>query len=555
MKRLPNLAKMLLLLVCFSFMLSAYNSGSTLNETIVIPYVELAPQMDGEMDEEWVFPPNGNFVYEAIDSIALADTVPTPLDHSTFWKAAYNGDGFYFWARVQDDSIFAGDETVHENDCFEIYFDGGDEDATGSYDANDVQWRYVYGLTEDSATWCDIGASGEIMWVEQDYGYTMELILPVDVMVKDEAQLFPLEPGTSIGFEVQTADNDNEGEGAVRECITKWWNEDGTSWQNPNLFGNALLGGDGALEDEMVGDFIEEVELAPILDGEQDAEWAAIPAVKMTVNENWAMADDWGYKDFQPYYKAAWNADGFYFYAHVVDDSIYVDTAANDYEQDCFEIYFDGDNSKNADYSDGNDVQWRWVYGLDSAHQGSGTPTCENEEHFWLETGDGYSFELMIPTSDLPFTPEEGAVIGFEVQCADNDTGARDVIAKWWNVDGNSWQDPGLFGTVELVGIGGSTAPGLPEVDAVEAADGDAAGINLAVPSVIASNAAVVEVSVPAGTAAKVSLVNIAGQVVKSAATNGEAVTLDVSDLANGVYLCNLKAGGESVTEKVTLIK
>jgi len=550
-KRLPILVKMVLLLVCFSFMLSAYNSGSTVNRNIVIPYVQLAPELDGEMDADWTFPPNGNFVFEKIDS----DSVPATTDHSAFWKAAYNENGFYFWARVTDDSIYVDTAAnTYEQDCFELYFDGDDSDSTTYDGVDDVQWRWRYGV--------DVGAgepgggqpecpNAEAAWAElpDGSGYTFELIIPTSDLV------FTPEPGTEIGFEVQTADNDGEG----RETITKWWNIDGQSWLNPQLFGNAMLGGNGALEEEVVGDFIEEVDLAPVLDGENtNGEWDVAPEVKMTVNESWAIADDEGYKDFQPYYKAAWNADGFYFFAHVIDDSIYVDTAANSWEQDCFELYFDGDNSDSTSYDGVDDVQWRWRYGVDvgAGEAGGGQPGCPNAEAAWVKTGDGYNFELIIPSSDLVFTPEVGAVIGFEVQAADNDTGTRDVISKWWNIDGQSWLNPSLFGTVELVATGASTAPGWPEVAGVkEEAEAANAGISLAVPSVITTNAAVVKVSVPAGTAAKVSLFNIAGQLVKSAATNGDPVTLDVSDLANGVYLCNLKAGGESVTEKITLIK
>jgi len=461
------------------------------------------------------------------------------INHSAWFKAAYNADGFYFFANVTDDSIYM-DSTAndYEQDCFEIYFDG-DNSKGSSYDGvDDVQWRWVYGNT-------GAGTPGggqpecpnaEGAWLETDDGYTFELMIPTEDLT------FTPEAEAVIGFEVQCADNDT----GARDGIIKWWNQNGSSWQQPLLFGTAVLGGDGAMEDEVVGDFVVNMGFAPIIDAELDEDWEAAPFVKLGVPE---VMVDGGYKDFQPYFRAAWNTDGFYFFAMVQDDIIYMDSTANDYEQDCFEIYFDGDNSKAASYDGVDDVQWRWVYGNTGAGTpGGGQPECPNAEGAWVETDIGYNFELMIPAEDLTFTPEEGAVIGFEVQCADNDTGARDAIGKWWNINGNSWQQPLLFGTVELSAE--STAP--PE-DTVNPGISEpvAAGIDLSVPAIIASGSAVVSLSVP-GT---VSLYNIAGQEVKSVNAAGSVVTIDVSDLANGVYLVNLKAGNASATKKVTLLK
>jgi hypothetical protein len=140
------------------------------------------------------------------------------------------------------------------------------------------------------------------------------------------------------------------------------------------------------------------------------------------------------------------------------------------------------------------------------------------------------------------FDLEVGSVIGWEAQVADNDGSTREAMTKWWAADNNSWQDPGLFGTAELT----PTTGGISE---------PAANVALSVPAVVTTGNVVVSLSVPAGAAAKVSLFNVAGQLVKSADASGSTVSLDVSGLANGVYLCNLKAGNESATKKVMLLK
>ena len=247
MNRLPILVKMFVLLVCISMAAVASNTGSTVGEVLRIPEVEFAPTVDGELDADWTAPEVCNFVYT--DDIFPATNGELISDHSCLWKAAWNEDGFYFFGQVFDDIIYAEGANSYEQDCFEIYFDGGNEKAT-AYDGNDVQWRYVYGLTADSSGWCDLGTSGECAWVETDTGWDFELALPAEVLVKDEVALFALAEGTTIGWEVQAADNDTN----YRDVMTKWWSNSNNSWQDPSLFGTAELAQTSAvgIEEEAV---------------------------------------------------------------------------------------------------------------------------------------------------------------------------------------------------------------------------------------------------------------------------------------------------------------
>jgi hypothetical protein len=355
-------------------------------------------------------------------------------------------------------------------------------------------------------------------------------------------QLFPLEEGQVIGFETQVADND----GAGREAMTKWWSESNNSWQDPGLFGTAHL------SDDDVRLLILPIESAPTIDGELGDEWVdfrddPLPEIAMTAYINEAGIFD-GDSDISSFFRAAWNEDGIYFFGRVIDDSVTGEAdPENPHNNDCFEIYFDGDNSKTAPYDD-NDIQWRWVYGMPVDSVGkSGWADVGNWA--WLKTADGYNFELEITVAELEkngiqlFDLEVGTVIGFETQVADNDGGVRESMTKWWAADNNSWQDPRIFGTAELAVItGGISEPA-------------AANIAFLVPPVITSNNVVVSVSVPGGIEAEVSLFNVAGQLVKAADANGNTVSLDVSGLANGVYLCRLEAGNNKTTKKITLIK
>ncbi|MBN1695113.1 T9SS type A sorting domain-containing protein [candidate division WOR-3 bacterium] len=538
MNRLPILSKMFLLLFCFSIILSAQNAGSTVNDVLNIPYVEFAPVIDGEIDEDWVLSCPNIQMYGYI--LEQPDSFHGYADCASFYKVAWNEDGIYFYGEVADDSVTGEADAAnsHNNDCWEIYFDG-DNSKTAPYDANDIQWRWVYGVTEITSGWAD---KGNWAWATTTNGYSFELEIPVAELVKGDppVQLFDLTAGTTIGWETQVADND----GGPREAMTKWWAADNNSWQDPGLFGTAQL----ANEDNVLP--IPQIEFAPTIDGDLGDEWVdvedvEVPEVKMSgyINESGMFNGD---SDICSYYRVAWNADGIYFFGRVMDDSVTGEgDAANSHNNDCFELYFDGDNSKASPY-DANDIQWRWVWGKTEIQSG----WADKGEWAWLKTDDGYNFELAIPVAELVkgdppaqlFPLEVGQVIGWEVQIADNDGSTREAMTKWWAADNNSWQDPGLFGTAILSVTSGISEPA-------------AANIALSVAPVVTTGNVVVSVSVPAGIAAKVSLFNVAGQLVKAADANGSTVSLDVSGLANGVYLCNLKAGNESATKKVMLLK
>jgi hypothetical protein len=535
MKGLPILTKMVLL-VYFAFTLSAYYAGSTVNRDLIIPHVATAPQLDGSLDAEWTFPDVGMFVYVDNDFPNYGH-----LDCSSFFRVAYDDDGdLCIYGQVIDDTIYTSGPNPWEQDCFEIYLDG-DNSKGSSYDGvDDVQWRYVYGLTEDSAGWKD---PGDVAWTTTSNGYALELVISAADLADTN---IVLSEGDTIGFEVQVADNDGYG----REIMTKWWSQSNNSWQQPFLFGTAILGGDTD-DDAQVLEIVE-VSGPPTLDGWLDNDWVQyynVPEVAMT-----SIADrifpDGGFDDFSAHFRAAWNADGFYFFGRVVDDSIYTG-APNFYMNDCWEIYFDGGNEKGGSY-DGNDVHWSYVYGESAGNPGPGARGTDFE---WVTTSNGYNFELVIPTDSLPFVPAAGLVIGFEVQVDDNDGNGRECMTKWWSESNFSWQQPVLFGTAELVST--STAPPPPPPPGV--AEPAVKGLKLSAPSIVGGSASI-SYTIPARSSVKLTLFNTAGQAVlplvnevKDAGTS--TTTLDVSGLANGVYLCRLEACNSASTKKVMLIK
>jgi hypothetical protein len=535
-KRLPILV--MLMLVCFTGSLYAYNAGSTINNVLLAPQLGIEPLVDGVEDAEWTFPEVGMFAL--IDGNAPDSNGAT--DISAWFKLGWDVDGIYLFVRVEDDTVAHGANTW-TSDCIEIFIDGGNEDA-GSLDDNDVQWRWV--ALEDTMVWCWAGgdnlrpADYELAWAQDANGYTLELAIPAAGLEKSTVpgvQLFTLAQGTEIGFDLQVTDNDSvDSDEGVR-----WWAAGGSDYSIPANWGTVKL--DDANDTLQ----IPEVEFGAIVDGDLDPEWtdADVPAITMSViaggTPNWP---DSGKADFSSEFRAAWNSSGFYLFGKVVDDSIAFGTA--DWNSDCIEIYFDGDNSKAGSYGV-DDVQWRWVFGQDSATQG---PSALEAEIAWLATADGYNVELAIPATTLADTNivlSDGDVIGFEVQFADNDGGDREGITKWWSESNDSYLNPSLFGTAVITSS--LNEDKVPE---------EAIAIKLSTPAILTS-AAGISYSIPTSSAVKLSLVNLAGQVVEvlvNEAQDAGIYTASVSaDLANGVYLCKLDACGETATNKVLLIK
>jgi hypothetical protein len=531
MKRLKTLSKILFLFF-FTIVLSARNAGSTINGTLIIPYVEFGPIIDGVLDEDWNFPDIGMTVY--VDNIVPAGGHE---DLSALYRVAWNEDGFFLFGRVIDDSIKTDLPDPWDNDCWEIFIDG-DNTKGAAYDENDVNWRWVYGINTDSAGWAD---RGKWVWVETYNGYDFELAIPAAELEKSENPLFALEEGTVIGWETQVTDNDT----GTCDCTAKWWSSSDDAWVNPGVFGTAVLGNsDVSLE-------IPYVNSAPVIDGILDNSWTSneVPEIAMSAN-TWQILPDGGDSDLSSFYRAAWNEDGFYFFGKTIDDSIYVDMDSVFWKQDHWEIYFDGGNEDSSSY-DSNDVVWRWVYG-----------TTEIEPFWadagiwaWLETDDGYNFELSIPADSLVneetplFTLGEGTEIGFDVQVTDDDTGARDCITKWWCNNDDSWLNPGLFGTAILTREHSGISEQLVANN----------NIKLSVPAVLNSNTGITY-TIRERSLVKLNLFNIAGQKVKNIVNKKQNagthnVSVDVSGLSNGVYFCRLDACDGTSTEKLMLIK
>ena len=191
---------------------------------------------------------------------------------------------------------------------------------------------------------------------------------------------------------------------------------------------------------------------APVIDGELDGIWKNVTGYQMTLGEgNAALLNK--YDDHAATFRAMWDANNFYLFVQVVDDSSFGGAQANvasPWMNDCVELFFDGKNEKAKAY-DANDVQWRWVRDETVAtHPATGTSPGT---WAWKNTASGYNLELKIAKADLEkyFPLVADTEIGFEVSNGDIETAkSPQEVLHWWTSVATTWNDPSLFGTAVL---------------------------------------------------------------------------------------------------------
>ena len=408
-------------------------SATVTDDILQVPMTWVAPEIDGKKDAVW-------FGATAEPMLQWVDGVEPDEDWIDLYAVFYimcdykylfhDAEYIYFYFDVMDNSIETDSPNAWENDSIDIYFDCANLKNDTYVADNNYQLHYVYGDVE-TGSGCP-GQTDEWAWMETDYGYAFELMIPTS-----ELTALDFEAGNEFGFDVQVNDRDN----ATCQTMAKWWTND--SRVNPSLFGTAVFV-DNWVNDPLSADLIYQ----PEIDGEMDDVWGSINTVSMTAfvdDGSLDLNDLSGPDDIRADFKVAFDENDIYLYVMVVDDEI--NTSSNNaWENDGIELFFDAQNKKNEGmYIPGNDVHWRWVYGDVNGHPGPG-----NETVAWLETDLGYAMELMIPATDLPRKYGFGSEIGFEIQVNDYDGGELQNSLQWWAGSSDVKTDPSLFGTMNL---------------------------------------------------------------------------------------------------------
>ena len=539
--------------------------ASPLNDsTLVILKTSTAPVVDTELDAVWV--------NAAAIPMLKPDPDATELDDDNWYdcyptvRVLWDEDMLYLYYEVHDDELRADADAVHEDDSFELFFDGGNDKTDGDYDGvNDFQFRFSYEDETNADLDAGTGNAGEpafdvttIEYAKRDTvypddmpGFVVEAAIPWS-----ELQFDPTSDGSDIGFDVQYNDNDT----GARDHMLRWWTMSNDAWFDASQFGNAILSPYTVSSNLAIAKVNG---TAPAIDGTMDAPWSASPMYSGEVfvirqagaidDGLWTDLEFWG--DIQFDFKVLYDDEFFYFYADVLDDELDTSSGADaPHENDGVEVYFDtGD--VNGDNTSESFAQYRYVWDTELG-DAMNTEISSADVFAFVETETGYTFELKAPLDSLPLGEdyEDNFVFGFEVQVNDMDDAERHNLLRWWSDDNNSWQDAGLFGTAVLnpdlltVGVNEERTPVISTF-ALEQ--------NYPNPFNPETH---IGYTVPADGHVTLTVYNVLGEEVATLVNgyqtaNHYTVQFDGSSLSSGIYFYTLQTASNVWTKKMMLLK
>jgi len=403
----------------------------------------------------WDYPPTKLYKYLLSTGAEQWNLPVDGLLTYNFLNSSANGN-LYLTGSVYDGQTSAGAAYIYADDMVLIKFDtGGGGPVSNFPDIIPISITIIDGTGPDISYKITVKNDGDAatdgiskiktrIYLSTDNNITAD-----DTQINDWNFTNMLAPGASkTSYDLTSTVTDMPAGEYYMGVITDAKNVIEESNENNNTLANLVTKititdgsgeGDDILDIPMAG-------TAPVIDGSMDDIWysvANIPLEKQNVTDETA-PDDW--LDCFASFKMMFDANNFYFFIQAHDDNINT-TNTESWANDSFDLFFDGDNSKNdqATGYDANDLQLRYMYGQTTENTGN----APNSACKFKNTDNGYNLEVQIPANDMTFNLEPDHTFGFEIQFNDNDTGSRDHMLKWWAASNDSWLDPSIFGTAK----------------------------------------------------------------------------------------------------------
>jgi endo-1,4-beta-D-glucanase Y len=189
----------------------------------------VAPVIDGTIDELW----NDPIIGSISASKTIIGTVSNSNDLSGTAKLLWDNTNVYLLAVVKDNEKYNDSQNSYEDDAVEFYFDINNDKET-TYGANDVQYTFgwndgtIVGVLPSGRSTTGIVYSS----VSTPDGYIIEASIPWSTLQGT--------PGKDqfIGIDFMINDDDN---GGGRDKKVSWNASEDNAWQDPSLFGTAIL--------------------------------------------------------------------------------------------------------------------------------------------------------------------------------------------------------------------------------------------------------------------------------------------------------------------------
>lgn len=159
-----------------------------------------------------------------------------------------------------------------------------------------------------------------------------------------------------------------------------------------------------------------------------------------------------GGQDLAAVWQTSWDNQHLHIRVDTTDDR-FVKDSATPWSDDSIEVFVDADGSRGSRFDGRNDFHFifRWRDHQVNLSQSSPRRPNLGVIQSITRTNKGYTLEASIPWRTLGVHPQQGSIIGLEVQVNDDDTGSgRDGKLAWFSRNDNAWQNPQNFARMLL---------------------------------------------------------------------------------------------------------
>lgn len=203
--------------------------------------VSTAPQIDGQIDEEW----EKSATY-AIENLT-GGSIDGANDCSATWHALWDDENLYILVEVTDDMLVNNGANASQfwiHDCVEVFFDMLNEknevQIGDAADDDKYQYRFIYGLDDEPIYEKPPETGVENVSFQTDKGYNIEIKFPWTTLIGVHS-FGDIIVGRSIGVDFQIGDLDDSPLEWQPDGNLVWNNLTGENLKKASSFGTMVL--------------------------------------------------------------------------------------------------------------------------------------------------------------------------------------------------------------------------------------------------------------------------------------------------------------------------
>lgn len=183
---------------------------------------------------------------------------------------------------------------------------------------------------------------------------------------------------------------------------------------------------------------ILKVEKPPVIDGAMDAIWDYVPVISeiLSIKEKTFEKDPDNFMDCSPSFRLLWDEEYLYVYMETYDDIIHKDSIglgiekSIGYNDDCFEVFIDGNYSRGATWDNLDDCElwFLWNEPRVLTYMASLMPIETKNIVFsqkeWIDSLKniiGWGLEVRFPLKDINVSNLPGTIFGLDLKYGDDD--------------------------------------------------------------------------------------------------------------------------------------